>query len=77
MAAMPSATASPVNTPSTDAASQIKANAYLIGDSLQLFNNFDGDVTFPAGIGDQFRQWERRKIVGGAASYTRFGALFG
>ena len=60
----------------TDDSRQIKANAYVIGSALELFNDFDGDVTFPAGIGDQFRQWERRKIVGGAASYTRFGSLF-
>ncbi len=61
----------------TDDARQIRANAYMIGYALQLFNDFDGDVLFPAGVGDQFEQQERRQIVGGAASATAFGKLFG
>jgi outer membrane receptor protein involved in Fe transport len=61
----------------TDDAHRIKANAYLIGYSLQLFNNFDGDVTFAAPIGDQFEQQDRRKILGGNISDTLFGTLWG
>ena len=61
----------------TDDARQVKANAYYIGDALQLFNDFDGYVTFPPPVGDQFEQQERRRIIGGATSYTRFGQLFG
>jgi hypothetical protein len=60
----------------TDDARRIKANAYYIGYTLKLFNNFDGDVTFPAGVGDQFEQHERRQIIGGGTSYMRFGKLF-
>jgi hypothetical protein len=48
---------------------QLNANAYLIGYQLQLFNNFDGFVTFPPPIGDQFVQQDRRKIYGGNVSY--------
>jgi hypothetical protein len=70
----------------TDERRRIKANAYLIGDTLTLFNNFDFFVLFPAPevggafpgqFGDQFRQNERRKVVGGSLSYTAFGTLFG
>ena len=61
----------------TDAAGQFKANAYAIGYALKLFNNFDGFVLFPPPVGDQFEQQERRQIVGGATSYTRFGTLYG
>jgi hypothetical protein len=56
---------------------QLKANAYLIGYQLQLFNNFDGFVTFPPPIGDQFVQQDRRKIYGGNVSYLIPGNLFG
>ena len=49
----------------TTEAGQLNANAYLIGYQLQLFNNFDGFVTFPPPIGDQFVQQDRRKIYGG------------
>jgi hypothetical protein len=56
---------------------QLKANAYLIGYQLQLFNNFDGFVTFPPPIGDQFVQQDRRKIYGGNVSYVIPGNLFG
>ena len=47
---------------------QLKANADLIGYQLQLFNNFDGFVTFPPPIGDQFVQQDRREIYGGNVS---------
>jgi TonB dependent receptor-like, beta-barrel/TonB-dependent Receptor Plug Domain len=56
---------------------QLKANAYLIGNQLQLFNNFDGFVTFPPPIGDQFVQQDRRKIYGGNVSYMIPGNIFG
>jgi hypothetical protein len=56
---------------------QLKANASLIGYQLQLFNNFDGFVTFPPPIGDQFVQQDRRKIYGGNVSYMIPGNVFG
>jgi hypothetical protein len=56
---------------------QLKANAYFIGYQLQLFNNFDGFVTFPPPIGDQFLQQDRRKIYGGNVSYMMPGNIFG
>ncbi len=56
---------------------QLKASAYLIGYQLQLFNNFDGFVTFPPPIGDQFVQQDRRKIYGGNVSYLIPGNVFG
>jgi hypothetical protein len=55
---------------------QLKANAYLIGYQLQLFNNFDGFVTFPPPIGDQFVQQDRRKIYGANVSYMIPGHVF-
>jgi hypothetical protein len=61
----------------TTDAGQLFANAYLIGYQLQLFNNFDGFVTFPPPIGDQFMQQDRRKIYGGNISYMMPGNLFG
>ncbi len=60
----------------TTDARQIKLNAYAISNALQLINNFDGNVTFPQGVGDQFLQQERRQLFGGSASYTKFGSLF-
>jgi hypothetical protein len=57
--------------------SQLKANAYLIGYQLQLFNDFDGFVTFPPPIGDQFVQQDRRKIYGGNVSYLMPGDILG
>ena len=56
---------------------QLKANAYFIGYQLQLFNNFDGFVTFPPPIGDQFVQQDRRKIYGGNVSYMVSGNILG
>ena len=70
----------------TDDRRQIKANAYVIGETLTLFNDFDffvllppgsSNPAFPGQLGDQFKQTERRKILGGAASYTAFGTLLG
>jgi hypothetical protein len=56
---------------------QVNANAYFIDYQLQLFNNFDGFVTFPPPIGDQFVQQDRRKIYGGNVSYMIPGNIFG
>ena len=56
---------------------QLNANGYFIGYQLQLFNNFDGFVTFPPPIGDQFVQQDRRKIYGGNVSYMVPGNIFG
>ena len=53
------------------------ANAYLIGYQFQLFNNFDGFVTFPPPIGDQFVQQDRRKIYGANVSYLMPGDILG
>jgi outer membrane receptor protein involved in Fe transport len=65
----------------TDDAGQWKADAYAIGYALQLFNNFDGFVSFPTPglngqFGDQFEQQERRKLFGGDVGYTKFGKIF-
>jgi hypothetical protein len=65
----------------TDDSGQWKADAYAIGSALQLFNNFDGYLSFPTPslngqFGDQFEQQERRKLFGGDVSYTKFGKLF-
>src|SRR5271169_6568327 len=56
---------------------QVNANAYFIGYQLQLFNDFDGFVTFPPPIGDQFVQQDRRKIYGGNVSYLMPDNFFG
>jgi hypothetical protein len=56
---------------------QVNANAYFIGYQLQLFNNFDGFVTFAPPIGDQFVQQDRRKIYGGNVSYMMPGNVLG
>jgi TonB dependent receptor/TonB-dependent Receptor Plug Domain len=61
----------------TTHAGQLNANAYLIGYQLQLFNNFDGFVTFPPPTGDQFVQQDRRKIYGGNVSYMMLGNILG
>ena len=44
---------------------------------MQLFNDFDGFVTFPPPIGDQFVQQDRRKIYGGNVSYMMPGNILG
>ena len=61
----------------TSETGQLKANAYFIGYQLQLFDDFDGFVTFPPPIGDQFVQQDRRKIYGGNVSYMMPGNIFG
>ena len=62
---------------STDADGVLKANAYFIGCSLDLWNNFDFYVDFPPPIGDQFEQMDRRKIYGGNISYAMPGTVLG
>jgi hypothetical protein len=62
---------------STDDDGQFKLSGYYISNALKLINNFDGYVTFPFPVGDQFIQQERRQVVGADTSYTKFGALFG
>ncbi|HXQ52515.1 MAG TPA: TonB-dependent receptor [Stellaceae bacterium] len=61
----------------TTADAALKLDAYAVGYSLQLFNDFDYFATFPPPLGDQFVQQDRRKIYGGNWSYARFGSLFG
>ena len=60
----------------TNADSQVKASAYLIGSQLDLYNNFTFYLYNPT-QGDQFHQHDGRLIEGGKASYTRFGKLAG
>lgn len=62
---------------STDADGQLKANIYVIGYRLDLWNDFDYFVLFPPPTGDQFEQMDRRKIYGGTVSYAMPGTLFG
>ena len=76
-AAARSATACPTKYAATTDTGQVNANAYFIGYQLQLFNDFDGFVTFPPPIGDQFEQQDRRKIFGGNVSYMMLGNIFG
>jgi hypothetical protein len=61
----------------TTGTGRLDANAYLIGYQLQLLNNFDGFVTFPPPIGDQFVQQDRRKIYAGNVSYLMPGNILG
>jgi outer membrane receptor protein involved in Fe transport len=46
-----------------------KVQAYAIRSSLELFNNFTYFLDHPD-VGDQFRQFDQRSIVGGMASHT-------
>ncbi len=61
---------------STDNDGQFKLSGYFINNALKLVNNFDGFVTFPPPVGDQFIQQERRQVFGADTSYTKFGSLF-
>jgi len=60
----------------TNADSQLKANAYLISNQLDLFNNFTFYLYNPV-RGDQFHQRDIRLIEGGKVSYTLFGKVAG
>lgn len=53
----------------TDRDSATRASAYVINSSLNLFNNFTYFLNDEIN-GDQFRQFDRRTIVGGQASHT-------
>ncbi len=55
---------------------QITANAYVIVSRLTLWNNFTHFLDDPVN-GDQHAQDDRRTILGGAASYTRYGKILG
>jgi hypothetical protein len=60
-------------------AGQARANAYAIGYGLDLFSNFT--YFTDASHGDQFEQYDRRRVYGGAVDYERpldlFGGTFG
>lgn len=60
----------------TDADSQLKANVYVIGSQLDLFNNFTFYLYNPV-QGDQFHQHDVRLIEGGKVGYSMFGKLAG
>jgi opacity protein-like surface antigen len=51
-----------------------KANAYLVKETMNLFNNFTWDTTDPVN-GDQFHQLDNRIYGGGEASRTLNGTL--
>jgi hypothetical protein len=53
-----------------------KANAYLVKQELDLFNNYTWFLTDPVN-GDQFHQHDDRVYGGGGASRTVNGSLFG
>ncbi|MCX7175483.1 MAG: TonB-dependent receptor [Proteobacteria bacterium] len=50
-----------------------RASAYYVHSSLSLFSNFEFNLSFPAPLGDQFEQTERRDIYGFEASHTWLG----
>jgi opacity protein-like surface antigen len=52
-----------------------KANAYLVKETMNLFNNFTWDTTDPVN-GDQFHQLDNRVYGGGGASRTVNSTLF-
>ena len=56
--------------------SATRANAYVINSSLNLYNNFTYFLN-PQTNGDQFRQSDRRTILGGQASHTFKGDVGG
>ena len=53
-----------------------KANAYLVKQELDLFNNYTWFLTDPTN-GDQFHQRDDRTYGGGGASRTVSGSMFG
>lgn len=55
--------------------SSIRASAFLLHNSLNLFSNFTYVLDDPQ-HGDQFEQAERRTAVGGRLTYRRLGHLF-
>ncbi|RTL70541.1 MAG: TonB-dependent receptor [Hyphomicrobiales bacterium] len=60
----------------TDKDGATRVNLYAIKSDLALYNNFTYALDDPAN-GDQFKQVDRRVILGGAASRTIFGSLGG
>ena len=60
----------------SDKDSATRANAYVINSSLNLYNNFTYFLTYQTN-GDQFRQSDRRTILGGQASHTFKGDVGG
>jgi opacity protein-like surface antigen/outer membrane receptor protein involved in Fe transport len=59
----------------SDDAGLWKANAYVVKETMNLFNNFTWDTTDPVN-GDQFHQLDNRVYGGIGASRTINGALF-
>jgi outer membrane cobalamin receptor len=55
---------------------QLRANAYVIGNQLTLWNNFTHFLDDPVN-GDQHAQQEGRTVIGGAASLATQPHLFG
>ena len=60
----------------TDAQSATRVNLFAIRSDLALYNNFTYFLDDPVN-GDQFKQTDKRVVVGGAASRTSFGSLGG
>jgi outer membrane receptor protein involved in Fe transport len=60
----------------TNKDSASRANVYIIKSDLALFNNFTYFLDNPVD-GDQFKQVDKRVIIGGAASKTYFGEWAG
>jgi len=56
-------------------AGALRATAYVLRNSLNLFSNFTYFLDDPVN-GDQFEQAERRTTVGGRATYRRLGHFF-
>ena len=56
-------------------AGALRATAYVLRNSLNLFSNFTYFLDDPIN-GDQFEQAERRTTVGGRATYRRLGHFF-
>ena len=59
----------------SDDAGLWKANAYLVKETMNLFNNFTWETADPIN-GDQFHQLDNRVYGGGGASRTINGTLF-
>ena len=59
----------------SDDAGLWKANAYLVKETMNLFNNFTWDIADPVN-GDQFHQLDNRVYGGGGVSRTINGTLF-
>lgn len=60
----------------TDSSGSVKASAYVIGDQLDLYNNFTFYLNDPVN-GDQFHQHETRLLLGGKAAYSIPGRIAG